>query len=232
MSVPFTLPASRYLPIFFILASSTSAFSQGNVPIALSNQPIITKSRADNETTTLANNIHQLGTQRNGNTVSLFWRSTNDITIDHFEIERAYSNSGNYQIVGIVRPDLTSADPTYTYNDILNGLSNTNWYRLKIVHTNGSFSYSPDKLLESGFKGNVSIYPNPSSTGMVTLAFDPAFNTFREIIITNQAGFTVKQYTNVSSNQLQVNNLAKGNYIVRAIDRLGGEMEIGKIIVR
>lgn len=203
-----TFQLSRYLIVITLFNLASSAFSQTAEGIS-----------------STALNIEQ-----NGNAIQLRWNNTTDITINHFELERSYGEN-NYQIVASLLPDNSSSNPGYIYNDMLNGFSLSNWYRLKIIHNDGGISYSIPKLVETGTKAGIIIYPNPSPNGQVRITFDPTYNTSRDIIISELTGGLVKQYNRSPENTFEVHNLVRGVYNVRAIDRTTGQILMGKIIV-
>ena len=75
------------------------------------------------------------------------------------------------------------------------------------------------------------VYPNPTTNGQVRIVFDPTVATTRDVIISNLSSGMVKQYNLSADNTLQVRDLPKGTYSVRAINRNSGAILMAKIIV-
>jgi hypothetical protein len=75
------------------------------------------------------------------------------------------------------------------------------------------------------------VYPNPSPDGRINVAFGNV-NSLRDVQIIDISGQLIQQWLSVNNTNQQINNLRRGNYIVRVIDRQTGTVSSEKIIVQ
>jgi hypothetical protein len=106
------------------------------------------------------------------------WTSAFEFGVSRFEVEVAKGNSGlqlnNFVTIGTVNSTGNSAQPqNYNYTDIEAGKSGVRYYRLKIIHQDGMYSYSTIKPVVFNNELMGTIYPNPS-TGIFNLTFQAA----------------------------------------------------------
>jgi len=99
----------------------------------------------------------------NGNAL-VKWTTENEINNDHYEIER--SNDGmHFATRGRVNGNGTSsATHVYEFTDQLTAVAPVVYYRLKIIDTDGKFTYSTIVALRINGAlgiGNFTVYPNP-----------------------------------------------------------------------
>ncbi|WP_066406566.1 T9SS type A sorting domain-containing protein [Flavisolibacter tropicus] len=96
--------------------------------------------------------------KENGNV--LFWRTALEVNASHFEVERS-TTASNFSKIG--RVNLQGSGSVYRFTD--NQLSSaTNYYRLKMVDTDGTFSYSRIIAIHSeGMLQSTAVWPNPFS---------------------------------------------------------------------
>lgn len=92
--------------------------------------------------------------KRDGKVNKLNWSTSNEVSVDRFEIERS-TNGGEYNSIGVVRAGSNS----YTFTD--NAPLTRNYYRLKMIDKDGSFTYSPIRVVNNSGSFYVSVYPNP-----------------------------------------------------------------------
>lgn len=93
--------------------------------------------------------------------VHLQWLTAQELDMHHFEIEKS-ANAIDFEAIGEVAAQNNSAiSQTYHFYDPA-PWEGTNYYRLKMVNTDGSYAYSP--IVSVYYKGDVSfsIYPNPT----------------------------------------------------------------------
>src|SRR5258708_1212742 len=89
----------------------------------------------------------------------LLWTTAHEVNTRHFIIERS-SDGIQFQTIGIVAAQQNySGNTHYQFTD--NAPSSVNFYRLKMVDADGSFSYSAVKKLSSAASVSISCYPNP-----------------------------------------------------------------------
>lgn len=144
----------------------------------------------------------------------LYWLTDQEINSSHFEIERS-NNGYDFIKIGIVE-----TDPSKSYNFIDNSpYSGSNYYRLKMVDLDETFSYSSIIFLETKNQIESKVYPNPFEDSLI-YTYESEQNEELEIHIINILGQKVFQY-NVScqtcGNYVSINtsNIPSGKYTIR-----------------
>src|SRR5262249_53232500 len=99
--------------------------------------------------------------QKVGEKAKVSWKTTNEINVDHFELERG--NGGQYQQLAKIPAMKASGDHDYQFTDAL-PLAGRNDYRLKMVDIDGQSSYGPVVSVTFDNPQTViaAIYPNPA----------------------------------------------------------------------
>lgn len=150
-----------------------------------------------------------------GNAQSLLkWQVASETNTDRYEIERSNSATGSGEHIGTVNANQSTH---YSFIDSA-PLQGTNYYRLRIVDTDGSESYSSWRVLDFSREGNaptVQILPNPT-TGNTTIRLQDAaavevriFNHLGQLVHAQQ--FNGEQTTHT----LDVQRLASGIYTLQ-----------------
>jgi|688.fasta_scaffold07283_6 hypothetical protein len=144
----------------------------------------------------------------------LYWLTEQEINSSHFEIERS-NNGYDFIKIGIVE-----TDPSKSYNFIDNSpYSGSNYYRLKMVDLDETFSYSSIIYLETKNQIESKVYPNPFEDSLI-YTYESEQNEELEIQVINILGQKVFQY-NVScqtcGNYVSINtsNIPSGKYTIR-----------------
>ena len=95
------------------------------------------------------------------NAVELNWITVKEENFSHFEIERAVVE-GEFELIGSFEGAGDSySEKVYAWRDF-GATYGKNYYRLKAVDKDGSYDYSPIKMIEKPLTGAVSIVPNPA----------------------------------------------------------------------
>ncbi|MBS1920104.1 MAG: choice-of-anchor J domain-containing protein [Bacteroidetes bacterium] len=153
----------------------------------------------------------------------IYWTTTNEIDLDKFIVEHS-ADGIQWQAIKTVMPaGLLIND--YTVYDA-SPVIGVNYYRLKSVDKDGTFSYSAIRKVIFGDPGfTYSIYPNPAKDLLQLSVTNPAgFNCVVKII--NSVGEIVLQKTintSSASTQIPVNTLTSGMYYLNILDRKGNE---------
>jgi len=163
--------------------------------------------------------------------VTLNWETATEINNAGFAIER--NDNGNWQQVGFVAslaPMGNSSDKlSYEYSEVNYNKAMTQ-YRLKQVDIDGKAEYSDIKIVRGTSQdARTVLFPNPSSNGTVNLVFTDA--AIRDIVISDMAGRSIRQWNGLNSNSLQVSGLNTGMFSVRIMNRETGTMSTEKFIV-
>jgi hypothetical protein len=172
--------------------------------------------------------------RRNNATVQIAWQTTREQNNRGFEIERRIGTEPwtTVAYVATLAPDGNSSETLrYLYGDNTLLAGNAQ-YRLRQIDMNGRTTYSPVQSLNSlGMVDKVVVYPNPSPDGRINVAFGNV-NSLRDVQIIDISGQLIQQWLSVNNTNQQINNLRRGNYIVRVIDRQTGTVSSEKIIVQ
>ena len=155
---------------------------------------------------------------KEGQTAQLKWSTTEETNSDRFEIERS-QNGKNWDLIGtqISNGESTSLK-NYTFSDgkPLNGES---LYRLKMIDKDATFAYSRIQSLTFDADLQTSFYPNPVAEKLIIETAN--FALVKSVKIFDANGKTVYQSSTSPTNQINVQNLSAGLYIVQVINKSG-----------
>ena len=144
----------------------------------------------------------------------LQWQTASQINTKHFEVE--YSNDGsNFKYAGkeIAK---TLGDFRYAFShNIPLGVGDVIFYRLKIVDSDGSFSYSEIVKVLLQKNNDFVVYPNPA-TDFININNVKVGNVVQ---IINAVGAMILQEKVLNNNiRIDVSGFAKGVYLVRVVN--------------
>ncbi|MFT3682113.1 MAG: GEVED domain-containing protein [Ferruginibacter sp.] len=148
------------------------------------------------------------------NNVAVQWNVENELNIQQYEIER--SADGQH----FTKAGVTTATGSNTYNWVdESATSGYNYYRIVSRETNGKIQYSQVVKVNMGaVKGNISVYPNPVTDGIIKLKFSNMEQGDYSVKLLNTLGQTIitAEVNNSSNNTLKEINvqgkIAKGIY--------------------
>lgn len=173
--------------------------------------------------------------ERKGTENVLSWTTATEVNNAGFELQRS-ADGTNFSALTFVNSKASNGNSnqslTYNFTDV-KPLSGSGYYRLKQVDKDGKTSFSEIVVIK-GLKPTklelVSIYPNPViNTLKVSIAAAKADKvTFVVSDVTGKAIITQTLSVTSGDNtlQLDVNNLAKGTYTIKAICADGCETAI------
>ncbi len=167
------------------------------------NLPVLTNT----ETTLVINEVLPLRllsftAKKENKTNLLNWTTTNEINVDHFDIERS-RNGREFSRIGSVK----AGQSNYYYTDN-SPLTTANYYRLKMMDKDGKYEYSPIRLLTiNNSQLPITIYPNPARD-KVTVTH-PAANTAAQLQLTDMTGRILRR-TKVAAEVVQATMNIKG----------------------
>ncbi|MFP5041367.1 T9SS type A sorting domain-containing protein [Parasediminibacterium sp. JCM 36343] len=153
--------------------------------------------------------------KQSNNVVTLQWQTANEVNTQSFTIERS-SDGKTFTTIGTV-PANGSGNSTYSFTDITPLQGMENFYRLKMIDKDGSFTYS--KIVEVQLSINnyqLSITPNPAKGNAVlhfkqtvSLASIAVYNSVGQRVLAKEIdGSTYSSYT------LPIHQLSAGTYTV------------------
>jgi hypothetical protein len=146
----------------------------------------------------------------------LNWKVAQEINLSGYKVDRS-ADGTNYSSIGFVP---ATGQSMYSFTDVTPKYGK-NFYRLQMLDIDGRFKYSDIKILD--FKSGVSltISPNPSSNGVISLSFTGLQNNeTASLEITNSSGQLIKTvYLNNISNTngvtTHLGSSAAGVYYIR-----------------
>lgn len=160
-------------------------------------------------------------TVKKDNTIALLeWVSTEETNAKQYEIEKSYNGTAFTQI-GIVATKGYASSYTFTNALPTNTIQPTTiYYRLKLVNSDGTYSYSAVKTIQLlPNKTAVSLYPNP-----VKDRLNIVVNNALAIKVYNSNGKIVYQQSvnsNSTSYSISTSNFANGMYFIQIHTKSG-----------
>jgi hypothetical protein len=160
---------------------------------------------------------------KNNSTALLQWTTLQEVNTDHFIIERS-TDGINYVSIGTLPAGgNTIAVSKYHFTDE-QPATGINYYRIKIADKNAKSSYSPVRkinIMSNDF--TISLLPNPVTKGVVHI--NSSVNCTR-IELRDATGRLIKTAkASGMQNQLPVQDVAKGIYLVTVVTDSGKKVE-------
>ena len=170
---------------------------------------------------------------RNNATAQIAWKTAREQNNRGFEVQRR-TGTEPWTTVAYVATRAPAGNSSqtidYLYGD--NQLpAGTVQYRLKQTDRKGRSIYSRQMEAISSNGNDFLLYPNPATGNSVSLNFDNV-NALRDVALLNQSGQVLQQWRSVNNSQQQINNLQRGQYYVRVLNRQTGELKTKKLVVQ
>lgn len=147
-----------------------------------------------------------------GNNIALHWKTATEINVKSFMVQHS-ADGHHWNNIGEIMATNTNSIQSYSF---LHGTpeNGRNFYRLQQQDLDSKVSYSK-VLMVNFFTGNqkLNVFPNPAVNGKITIKLEK-----QSIVqIYNNLGILVLQkYLPAGSNSLQLTNLSKGLYSIKA----------------
>lgn len=138
--------------------------------------------------------------------VNLFWTTEAEINNPNFAIERS-SDGIHFTAIDVVQSTaVNGGGASYHYTDLY-PVAGVSYYRLAMLNTDGSRSYSNTRDVRIALAGNpvVTLYPNPASDELHLQSAEALVNT--PLRISNAAGQVVLE-TKLNGNRIFTINIA------------------------
>jgi len=170
-------------------------------------------------------------------TVHLNWVATGEENINQYVVEKSADGS-NFTVIGYVFSKGTASRNTYSLTDN-RPLRGTNYYRLRIIEKDDSYTYS--QIVRINFAelltGNIVVAPNPVEnnfkvylTGLEKGAYTMDLrNTAGQIVQKKMINVDQSVY---SENMSRNNSMAAGIYYLRVSNQKNGQIRVIKIMVK
>jgi Secretion system C-terminal sorting domain len=165
--------------------------------------------------------------------VNLRWETATEDNNSGFLIWRNAGNN-NWEAGSFVPSQAMGGNSnqllTYTIND-RNANKGITQYRIKQVDINGNAKLSEIRIVAGNEQQQeIIVFPNPSDNGSMTVLFQGTAES-RDIRLINGSGQIIQQWSGVSKNSLQIDNLQTGMFTLIATERGTGLSSSEKIIV-
>lgn len=160
--------------------------------------------------------------------IGLTWKTSQESNADRFLIERSSDAKIWNQIAEKAAIGESNALTIYTANDE-NPLSGINYYRLKMVDIDGTYSYS--RAVSVKLTGNfptVTAYPNPVTN--ILYLKDIAPESVRLISMTDSYGREIYRSSGVPERGIDITTFADGIYLIKTTMK-DGSMTVKKIVI-
>lgn len=161
---------------------------------------------------------------------NLYIKIERQVNVREVVVERSEDGAS---FVSIGKLDAASISDRFSYADN-NPAGGNNFYRLRIVDNDGSFTYSTTILLKAGLSRTISIYPNPilNEIGMNLSAVEAGRYTI-QVSDLNGRLLLSKDYQVNAGNRvisIPVTNFSKGSYFISVKDSQGGNRFVQKVV--
>ncbi|MEO7307258.1 MAG: T9SS type A sorting domain-containing protein [Ferruginibacter sp.] len=170
-------------------------------------------------------------TRTSSQNVLVNWTTATEQNNRGFYVQRM--TNGTWQNISFVPTRATngnsSGDLSYSFTD-LNNYKGISQYRIVQVDMNGMQRTSQVSIVRGEQKDKMTVFPNPTANGNTTVLFEDESSS-RDIAVIDMTGRVVKQWTNVNTNSLRIENLMPGFYNIKVFNRSTGKQSIGKITV-
>lgn len=166
---------------------------------------------------------------RNGTAVGLKWTTASESGNAGFEIQRMINNE--FKTIGYVASKASNGTSnsaiSYQFGETFSS-NNVAWYRLVQVNMDGTKKILPSAAVRGleDLKKDL-IYPNPGST--INVLFGSS--SIRDISISDLSGKLVKRWSSYGDDNLTVNGLQAGMYMLIVIDKKTSGKTISKILI-
>jgi hypothetical protein len=165
--------------------------------------------------------------KRDKGTATISWRTELESNAKEFLIQRKAGN--DFETVAVVPATNNATGSTYSYTDA-NNFKSISQYRLKLVDVDGQFKYSEIRSIKgTAASTDFSIYPNPSTGNAKITVTDVTEST--DVQVVDNSGRIIKTVSMNNNNSIDLNNLQKGMYMIRIVDKTTGESLTKKLTV-
>jgi Secretion system C-terminal sorting domain len=154
---------------------------------------------------------------KHNSNLDLLWQTGAEKDMSHFEIEQS-TDGKNYSKIGQTKAAGKANNYIFTPEGSLSILT---YFRLKIAHTDGSFTYSKVVSVSFGKNLTVKAFPNPVNNELTIDAFSDAKSLDFEVVdVIGRSVFYKKEQNTEGSKSLTINTLgwSSGIYMLKVTD--------------
>jgi len=164
----------------------------------------------------------------NADSIILRWATSREYFLKGFSIERKKVDAPNFDSIGFVKtksPNGISYVPVGYQSSDIQDSSLTLLYRLKVIMTDGSFFYSPIRLVPGKYvNGEIYVFPNPVKTGTILHIFYGAPLNIKAMSLVDvpgrRVGYATFPQPTINRNYYEFTiptNLSAGTYFLQFI---------------
>lgn len=157
------------------------------------------------------------------------WTTTEEVSFDHFEIQRSFNGKSDFATVGKVSArGVSGKGASYGFTDQDAPKGQLLYYRLKMVDKDGTSELSHIESLElSG--ASVSVYPNPASS-FVKVTANEAIRSLELINLAGQGMNKTRYAGDRKVETLELRNAPSGVYQVK-VEGVSGSTVFRKLMI-
>lgn len=153
-----------------------------------------------------------------GTTTSLSWSTSEESNSDRFDVERS-QNGQLWSKIGSVKSNTESKSTKYYNYSDASPVGGKNFYRLKMVDLDETFTYS--RIIEVKFENTSFVSPNPVKADENLKITLTDWSNVKTVKVINTAGKTVFESSNALSTGISTRNLAAGAYVIKIVQNDG-----------
>jgi SdrD B-like domain/Secretion system C-terminal sorting domain len=153
-----------------------------------------------------------------GSQVNLQWIVSEQANVSMYEVETSVDGRNFVNITTVS----SNGNQGATYNAVHNSpVIGINYYRIKTIEKDGTISYSEIRKVTFGKGGDIIIYPNPVSTGVINITLTGSMiGKIASVRILSMEGKLISQQQIANTNQtetIDISRLANGSYVLSVI---------------
>ncbi len=170
---------------------------------------------------------------RSKSNVAIKWTTATEQNSKGFYVQR--NTRGTWDNIALIFSATldgnSTSDLSYSFND-LNNEKGISQYRILQFDFDGKAKASDTRSVRGeAMASKLLVYPNPSMDGKVSVVFEEG-GALKNIIVSDMSGRLVKQYRNISTNNLSIEGLENGVYSIQVIDLSSAAMSVEKIVIK
>ncbi|MFT3979353.1 MAG: T9SS type A sorting domain-containing protein [Ferruginibacter sp.] len=192
------------------LSTTTSNYEYGYV-MAVSVNSFSSFYFASTAYTTLPVSLLSFAAQKQGNKVQLQWETANEVNAARYEVEKS-TDSRSFTQIGS-KAAANSSRNNYNAADI-HPAKGYNYYRLKMIDLDGSFTYSNIAKVYFDDRLGLSIWPNPATDHII---IPEAKEKDRVRILDAKGAVVMNVLIHKQNEPVAVKNLSAGIYMLQLI---------------
>ncbi len=160
--------------------------------------------------------------------VNVTWQTSNEIGVDYFEVQVSGDNNpANFKVLAMVSAKNALVNQ-YSFIDRQLGLSAVKYYRLKVVHKDGSFTYSNVRVVYFENNARWVVMPNPIKDEILLSSATVLHEAIQIQLLDSKGALLLQQHHVGGRNNIIIPiaslQLSSGVYSVVIHDRMGTQV--------